>query len=80
MKPVVSFVFRIIFIALFCLDPLSQTKLHSADNQVYICVTGKVYHATDKCSGLRNAKHKIIKVSLEEAINKYERRPCKICY
>lgn len=45
---------------------------------VYICVTGKVYHSTKDCRGLKNATHKIKAVSLEEA--KKTRRPCKICY
>jgi len=47
---------------------------------VYICVTGEVYHAYRDCRGLNNAKHKIIEVSKEEAVNKYKRRPCKLCY
>ena len=47
---------------------------------VYICVTGEVYHASTSCRGLRNAKHDIISVSKDDAINKYKRRACKICY
>ena len=52
----------------------------SKDTIVYICVTGKVYHSKRSCKGLDNAKHKIIAVSKDEAISKYGRRACKICY
>ena len=48
------------------------------DRTVYICVTGKVYHSTKNCKGLRNATHKIEIVSLSEA--QKTRRACKICY
>ena len=53
---------------------------HSFNETVYICVTGNVYHKTPKCRGLANATHAIKAVSREEAINKYGRRACKICY
>ena len=47
---------------------------------VYICVTGKVYHAYRSCRGLRNATHEIKAVSESEAINEWNRRKCKVCY
>lgn len=47
---------------------------------VYICVTGKVYHAYRSCRGLRNATHEIRAVSESEAINEWNRRKCKVCY
>ena len=50
----------------------------SSEKLVYICVTGKVYHSTKKCRGLRNATHKIKAVSMSEA--QKTRRACKICY
>lgn len=48
------------------------------DVTVYICETGKVYHATKDCRGLQNAKSKIKAVPLSSA--QKTRRPCKICY
>ena len=54
----------------------SQTAVN--DTTVYICVTGKVYHATRDCRGLQNATHKTKAVSLNEASK--TRRVCKICY
>ena len=48
------------------------------DTTVYICVTGKVYHAYKDCRGLSNATHKIKAVPLSEA--QKTRRACKICY
>ncbi len=48
---------------------------------VYICdsKTAYVYHSTENCPGLRHCTHDIIKVTLREAMNKYNRRACKIC-
>ena len=48
---------------------------------VYLCdsETAHVYHSTKDCRGLRNCTHKIIKVTLDDAVNKYNRRACKIC-
>ena len=51
-----------------------------SQTEVYICITGEVYHSTRNCRGLNSAKHKVIKVLKEDAIKKYKRRPCKICY
>ena len=48
-------------------------------DSVYICVTGHVYHATKSCRGLRKATHEINAVSIDEAINDYGRRACKVC-
>ena len=59
---------------------LQSFTTHSAmgDTTVYIVSTGKVYHSTKSCRGLKNSKHKIQAVSLKEA--QKTRRPCKICY
>ena len=57
-----------------------ESPREQLQTEVYICVTGEVYHSTRNCRGLNSAKHKVIKVSKEEAIKKYKRRPCKICY
>lgn len=54
------------------------TQTTISDTTVYICVTGKVYHSTRNCRGLRNATHTIKAVSLSEASR--TRRACKICY
>lgn len=50
----------------------------ASDRTVYICITGKVYHAYRDCRGLNNATHTIKAVSLSEA--QKTRRACKICY
>ena len=49
--------------------------------EVYIVAskTSKSYHKTKKCITLRNATHKIKKVTEEEAI-KQGRKPCKKCW
>ena len=63
-------------IAILCF--YAPLTIESADTTVYIVATGKVYHSTKNCRGLKNTKHKILEVSLKEA--KKTRRPCKICY
>ena len=49
---------------------------------VYICTGEKSvrYHKVNTCSGLRNCSKSIIKITEKDAINKYKRTPCKICY
>jgi len=76
------------YIVLFFLLVGVVTQIHTngatsissstSEQLVYICVTGKVYHSTKECRGLRNATHKIKAVSLSEA--QKSRRACKICY
>jgi len=48
---------------------------------VYICNSSgaKVYHSSPNCRGLNRCSHGVIKVTLDEAVNKYGRRPCKVC-
>jgi hypothetical protein len=45
---------------------------------VYICVSknSKVYHLDEECFALKNCKHEIKAVSLEEAQDAYGRRLC----
>ena len=50
--------------------------------KVWIC-TGPgayAYHNNRACSGLNNCKASIKQVTLEEAVKKYGRQPCKKCY
>jgi hypothetical protein len=49
---------------------------------VYICNSGTaiVYHKDLRCRGIKSCTHEIKEVSLKEAVNKYGRRACKICY
>lgn len=56
------------------------SHMFSSRSLVYICVTGKVYHSTRSCHGLRNAKHEIRLVSETEAVGEWKRRKCKVCY
>ena len=51
-------------------------------SNVYICDSkgAKVYHSTKNCKGLTNCTHTIKEVAKDDAINKYARRACKICY
>ena len=49
---------------------------------VYICKGGSAYayHKTDNCRWLHNCTHEIVQVTVEEAVDKYGRKPCKACY
>jgi len=48
---------------------------------VYICnsSTAYVYHSSKDCRGLNRCTHEIVRVTLGDAVNKYNRRACKIC-
>lgn len=48
---------------------------------VYIDTEAKAgyYHADDKCTGEKKGE-KFTKVTLDDAINKYHRKPCPKCY
>lgn len=48
------------------------------EETVYITKSGKAYHKTESCSGLRSSKS-ISAVTLEEAIS-MGRKPCSVCY
>jgi len=69
---------QLLLTGLIGLALFSNQKIDS----VYICVSkGAIaYHQTLDCRGLRSCKHRIIKVSLKDAINKYHLRECRVCY
>ena len=50
-------------------------------DKVYIVMssTAYAYHRTRSCRGLKSATHTIKEVSLDDAINKYKRKPCGYC-
>lgn len=49
---------------------------------VYLCNSSgaAVYHSIKNCKGLTKCSHGIITVSKSEAVSKYKRRACKLCY
>ncbi len=59
-----------------------QKQLSKEVVHVYICNSeGSVaYHSSKECRGLQKCSHTILTVTLEDAVNKYNRRACKICY
>ena len=76
----------IAIVALFFFLPLSTADASAylaADNDVvYICTgpQSKCYHKTPTCRGLNSCSKEIIKVTKKDAIEKYGRRACQICY
>lgn len=63
------------------IQKVPATVVASKEIYVYICdsKTAYVYHSTKDCAGLNACTHEIKKVTLDDAINKYERRACKKC-
>ena len=65
---------------------LSLMLFASAQNYrttyVYICMgpQSECYHKSTECRGIKNCSKSIKKVTLNEAIEKYRRRPCGYCY
>ena len=57
-------------------------KARQKDAVVYVCdsPSAYAYHSNSNCSGLSRCSHGIIKMSEKDAVNKYNRRPCKKCY
>ena len=49
---------------------------------VYICMgpQAECYHKSTECRGIKNCSKTIKKVTLNEATDKYNRRPCGYCY
>lgn len=59
----------------------THRKVQPAETYVYICnsETAHVYHSIKDCRGLSHCTHTIIKVTLYDAVHKYDRRACKLC-
>lgn len=61
-----------------------ETSIAPKDKEtyVYLCMGSKSkrYHKTDKCKGLSRCSTRIKVVTLQDAIKKYKRTPCKKCY
>ena len=57
-------------------------KLRALVVYVYICNSeGSVaYHSTTDCKGLNKCTHEVLTVTLDDAVDKYKRRACKLCY
>lgn len=57
-------------------------KTRKKDNTVYVCDGPKAYafHKNPNCSGLSKCSQQVLKVSENDAINKYKRRACRKCY
>ncbi|MBR5687785.1 MAG: hypothetical protein IKX36_07485 [Prevotella sp.] len=69
--------FALVACTLFLQSYSSPTEVQET---VFISEKGEVYHARRDCPSLKITKHKIKAVTKEEAIKKYNRRPCKRCY
>ncbi|MGL5888694.1 MAG: hypothetical protein ACRC3B_02345 [Bacteroidia bacterium] len=57
-------------------------RLSSPEPQtVFVCIGGSAerYHRTENCSGLRNCRHQIREVNIDEAKDRFNRTACHIC-
>jgi hypothetical protein len=61
---------------------LLLTLSFTSSTTVFVCdsETSIAYHASRSCKGLNRCTHTIISVSENDAINRYGKRACKICY
>jgi len=75
MKKIKTFIFLL-------LTALILISFQSPPTYVYICTGAKSerYHKVNTCRGLSNCSKQIIKITKEDAVKKYKRTPCKICY
>lgn len=64
-----------------CIGAAVSSK-NNKETYVYLCMgkKSKRYHKTDKCKGLSRCSTRIRVVTLQEAVKKYKRTPCKKCY
>ena len=62
--------------------PAASPSPISTEAKVYVCVGGSAYayHSNRDCRGLNNCRHEIIEVTVTDAIKKYRRKECRICY
>ena len=51
------------------------------ETYVYVCNSSGAYayHSSKTCRGLNRCTHEILKVTLEDAVKIYKKKPCKIC-
>lgn len=61
---------------------LVKKNFSASAEKVFICTgpQSRVYHKTKSCKGLRSCSKDIIQVTKKEAIERYGRRACKVCY
>lgn len=72
-------IYLTVFLSLMAIAAYAGVK--AAENGYYICMTSSsyAYHKSKNCRGLNRCSSKIEAVSLDEAVKKYGRKPCKIC-
>ena len=71
-----------VFAAMLCLFIATTAFMPQSLQYVYIDDNPKaeLYHADKNCKELeKKGHHKIIKVTLDDAIHKYNRKPCPLC-
>jgi hypothetical protein len=61
---------------------LLLTLSFTSSTTVFVCdsETSVAYHASRSCKGLNRCTHTIISVTENDAINRYVKRACRICY
>ena len=75
MKKLLLTIVTALLCSVFSTDAGEPAKVYVVMSQ-----TAHAYHCTRNCDGLRRATHPIREVSLDEAVSKLKRRPCKLCY
>jgi hypothetical protein len=89
MKTNIKFLFASILVVISLLVVANKSYQHApgeevavVETSVYICDSESSYafHSSESCRGIKRCTHGILKVSKADAMNKYGRKACKICY
>lgn len=83
LKPISIVLFWLAAAGLFSSSALRHPAFVRAQTvSVYICDSkdAVAYHKYKTCRGLQKCTHQVLTVTESEAIDRYGRRACKICY
>jgi hypothetical protein len=73
MKNILAGILLLTAITAFAPQPLQYVYIDNDPKET-------LYHQDKKCKELdKKGHHKIIKVTLDDALNKYKRKPCPLC-
>jgi hypothetical protein len=82
-KTVVLFVFLLVYTLTAISEQVQPaTKKIKKETIVYICDSKNsyAYHASKTCMGISKCRHQLIALTKADAVTKYHRKACRVCY